>query len=478
MTFFLRMYGLGIFLPEVALDFVVTRIPGSIESFFIGTMGEGAKVFGLATALAVVLVVFGIGATVYRRIQARLPNRWIVLAIYTFGTAGVILLVAVPLIDGGFAGSQTYAGLWASVFSQLVGAWLYAAILDFFFVDIAAKYPEGFGLSRRQFITMTALAIGGVALTLYGLGSLVARPTRLLFASVMDMFSKEVTPNDDFYVVTKNFIDPPVNASSWQLTIDGLVTTPKTYSYDELLKRAATDEFVTLECVSNEVGGNLISTAKWEGIPLADLLGEAGVDPEADWVAFTCADGYTVGVPLTKALNPTTLVAFRMNGLPLSPRHGLPARIVVPGLYGMFDAKWLTKVTLVQGEFLGFWQEKGWTNRGPIRTTAIIATPKPDEIIRSSVTIGGVAFAGDRGISRVELSFDDGATWHDATLKTPALSGMTWALWTYDWIPPGSGAYRVTARAWDGTGISQERDRASPFPDGAAGYDAVTLLVQ
>lgn len=477
-TYVLRILGLGIFLPEVALDFVITRIPGSIESFFIGTMGEGAKVFGLLTALVVILALFGFGATWYRRIQHRVRNRWAVIGVYTGATLAVILLVALPLLGGGLVGSDTSAGAWGAAFSQAIGAWLYAAILDYLLVDVAERHPQGFSLSRRQFIAATLLAVGGTALALYGLGSFVARPARLAFASVADMFAKEVTSNDDFYTVTKNFIDPDVDAKTWRLEIDGLVSSPRSYSYDDLLARASTEEFVTLECVSNEVGGNLISTAKWEGIPLAELLNDTGVQADADWVAFSCADGYTVGVPLAKALNPTTLLALRMNGLLLSTKHGFPARIVVPGLYGMFDAKWLTKITLVQGEFLGFWQQKGWTNRGSIRATAIIATPRPDSVVGLTVTIGGVAFAGDRGISRVEVSTDGGLTWRDATLKTPALSGMTWVLWTYDWTPAGSGAYQLRARAYDGSGAGQERERNPPFPNGSSGYDAITLFVR
>lgn len=477
-TYLLRILGLGIFLPEVALDFVITRIPGSIESLFIGTMGEGAKIFGLLTAIVVILSLFGFGATGYRRIQRYLRPRWAVIAVVTAATAAAILLVALPLLGAGLVGSETRAGTWGAAFSQGVGAWLYAAILDYFLVDIAARHPQGFSLSRRQFIAATLLAVGGTALAFYGLGSFVARPARLAFASVAEMFAKEVTSNDEFYTVTKNLIDPDVDANTWRLAIDGLVSNPRSYSYDELLVRASVEEFVTLECVSNEVGGNLISTAKWEGIPLLELLDDAGVQAAADWVAFTCADGYTVGVPLAKALNPTTLMALRMNGLLLSTKHGFPARIVVPGLYGMFDAKWLTKITLVQGEFLGFWQQKGWTNRGSIRATAIIATPRPDSVVGPTVTIGGVAFAGDRGISRVEVSTDAGLTWRETTLKTPALSGMTWVLWTYDWTPAGSGAYQVRARAYDGSGLGQERERNPPFPDGSSGYDAITLLVR
>ncbi len=477
LTLLLRLFGLGVFLPEVAVDFAVGRIPGSIESFFIRTMGEGAKLLALTTALAIFLILPGVYALPFRRIQSRIPNRWAVLAIYTLVPAVIALLVILPILNAGFLGAQTAVGPAAAAFSQVMASFLSASVLDYFLVEFAAKHPGGFSLSRRQFFVASAILAASAALAIYGLGNIISRPGRLVFASVREMFDKEATPTEEFYVVTKNLIDPEVDAASWRLAIDGLVSTPATYSYDELVARADAEEAVTLECVSNEVGGSLISTARWRGIRLNALLGSAGVDPTADWVAFICADGYTVGVPLVKAMQPSGLLALRMNDVTLPAKHGYPARVIVPGLYGMFHAKWVTRITLVRGEFLGFWQTKGWTNLGAIRTIAIIATPAHDTVVAGPVTIGGIAFAGDRGISRVEVSTDGGETWAPATLKTPPLSGLTWVLWTFDWTPPGGGSHRILARAFDRAGSPQEGSPAPPFPDGAAGYDSITLLV-
>lgn len=476
LTSLLRALGLGVFLPEVAVDFVVARIPGGVESLFIQTMGEGAKVLAVLVALGVFLLLPGIPATLFRAAQRRLPGRWAVITAYALGYAGLNLLVALPLLGGGLAGSGTRAGPWFAAFSQLLGGWLYAALLDYLLVDVAARLPATFLGSRRRLLVAGALTLVGVALALYSFGRLVATPGRLAFASVAEMFDKEVTPSDEFYVVTKNVVDPTVDVGSWRLAVDGLVARPATYAYADLLARAAAEEYVTFECVSNEVGGDLISSAKWGGIPLADLIAAAGPQPAADWVAFTSADGYTVGVPLTRAMAPGSLLALKMNDEVLGVKHGFPARVVVPGLYGMFSAKWVTRITLVQGEFVGFWQAKGWTNRGAIRTTAIIATPAPNAVVRGPVTIGGVAFAGDRGISRVEVSTDGGATWRPATLRPPK-SGLTWVLWTFPWSPPSGGSYRIVARAFEGDGTPQEASPSPPFPNGASGYDAITLLV-
>ena len=496
-TFLMRAFGLGVFLPEIAVDFVVGRIPGGIESFFIRTLGEGAKLLALLTALAVFLLLPGVYATFFRRVQRWLKNRWLVIAFYTFSSAGIVLVVILPLLDAGFLGSSTSVGAGFAVFSQLIGYWLYAAILDHALVEVAAEYPEGFSLSRRQFIIGTIGAVAVAALTIYGLGSLISKKGRLVFASIAEMFANEQTPTERFYVVTKNLIDPDlhadVRAGRWQLDVAGLVSTPTAYSYGpqpppkiNLLTVAAISEFVTLECVSNEVGGNLISTAAWKGPRLADLLLAAGVDPAADWVVFTCADGYTAAVPMSKAMDPTSLVAVQMNGGELATAHGYPARIIVPGLYGMFHAKWITKIEAVTGTVLGYWQEKGWTNsdfdpktgleNGRVHTVAIIATPPDNTVIQGAVTIGGVAFAGDRGISVVEVRIDGGA-WRAATLSLPSLSNLTWVLWTLSLGSPSSGSHKIEARAVDGNGVPQIETPAPPFANGAEGYDSITLLV-
>lgn len=478
LTFILRILGIGAFLPEIAVDFVVGRIPGSIESFFISTMGEGAKILALCTALAVFLVLPGLYAMPFRRVQAWLGRRFVVLGFYALTSAGIVLAAILPLLGAGFLGAESRAGAGFVTLSQLLGYWLYAAVLDYFLVDVAARHPDGFSLTRRQFLVAGASALAFAALALYGLTSLIGRTGRLVFASVAELFAKELTPVPEFYTVTKNVIDPVVDPDSWRLDVGGLVSGARSYAYSDLEELGATEEYVTLECVSNEVAGNLISTAKWTGVPLASLLQAAGISDDADWVAFTCADGYTVGIPRPKAMEPTTLVAIEMNDMRLTTAHGFPARIVVPGVYGMFHAKWVTRIEAVRGEFRGFWQVKGWTNDGRVHTSAIITTPPVDRVVGLSVTLGGVAFAGDRGISAVEVSTDGGGTWRPATLKAPPLDPRrTWVLWTFDWTPPASGSYRIFARAIDGDGVPQEAAFAAPFPNGASGYDSISLLV-
>ncbi len=482
-TLVMRLLGLGVFLPELVLDAVITRIPGPLESFFIGSLGEGAKGLGIVCALVGVEVAYGLGALPWRWIEPRVRWRYAVVLLYTAAAAGVVLLVVLPLLGAGVAGSQTDAGTGFAVLSQLLGGWLYATVLDYFLVDVAARHPQGFSASRRQFLTGVLAAAASLSLAFVTFGSAVVQPGRLAFGSLQDLLAEEVTPTADFYVVTKNLIDPAVDPSTWTLTVDGLVSSPLALSYADLQARIASGslpaagEYATMECVSNEVGGNLIGTARWDGVRLADLLAAAGLESTADWIEFTCVDGYTVAVPLAQATDPATLAVLQMNGAPLEDRHGGPVRILVPGKYGMFSAKWINRITAVQGEVLGFWQQKGWTDVGFIETEALIAIPADGAVVSGPVTIGGFAVSAADGISRVEVSTDGGATWSAAQLRAPKDPRLTWVLWTFDWTPPQGGAYEIVARAYDGKGIVQTATVAPPFPDGASGYDHVTLLV-
>jgi len=224
LTFLLRALGLGMFLPELAVDFAVNVIPGGLESFFIRTMGGGAKALAVLASLAAILAAGGVLALPYRRVQARIRNRWLVLGAYAVGSAGATLLLAVPVLGGGIAGASTSVGWGFATFSQALGGVLYAAVLDYWLVDVAAHYPEGFHLSRRQFLAAGVGTIALAALAFYGLSAGVVARARLAFASVEEMFAKELTPTAEFYAVTKNVMDPDVNADAWSLAIDGLET--------------------------------------------------------------------------------------------------------------------------------------------------------------------------------------------------------------------------------------------------------------
>jgi len=281
----------------------------------------------------------------------------------------------------------------------------------------------------------------------------------------------DVTPTKDFYVVSKNFFsDPVVDPKTWKLQITGLVSNPYSLTFDELLKLASEDRFETLECISNEIGGNLIGNAQWRGVPLRSLLMKAKVDAKAVKVVFSAADDYADSIPVERALSPANLLAYHMNGSFLEPGHGAPARLLIPGIYGMKNVKWLTKIEIVKNDFQGYWQLRGWSDSAVIQTMSRIEVPgeKTTDLKVGPSPIAGVAFAGDRKISKVEVSVDGGKTWQNATLK-PALGPYTWQLWRLDWnATPGD--HDVVVRATDGTGRTQTSTVTETLPNGATGW--------
>jgi DMSO/TMAO reductase YedYZ molybdopterin-dependent catalytic subunit len=289
--------------------------------------------------------------------------------------------------------------------------------------------------------------------------------------------STEVTSNNQFYQVSKNlFSDPVVNGKTWNLTVTGAVAQPYTLSYAQLSSMPMRKQYESLECISNTVGGPYMSNALWEGVPLADLLQKAGgAETGASKVVLYAADDYSDSIHLSKALEPTTVVALRMNNVTLPQDHGYPARLLVPGIYGMKHVKWITRIEVVKQDYQGYWQTRGWSDAAPVRLTSRIDTPVSGATLAAGrqTYIAGVAFSGDKGISEVDVSLDGGQTWQRATLKQP-LSALTWVLWELPWKPM-AGSYTITVRAIDMQGNVQDPQIADPLPDGASGYHSITI---
>jgi DMSO/TMAO reductase YedYZ molybdopterin-dependent catalytic subunit len=289
-----------------------------------------------------------------------------------------------------------------------------------------------------------------------------------------------ITPNDRFYVVTKNVIDPNIARGLWRLQVTGLVERPHTYDFDELTSLAAVDQIQTLECISNRVGGRLMSNAAWRGVRLPTLLTAAGPGAGVRTVALHASDGYTHALAFDKAMEPTTLVAYEMNGEPLPQRHGYPARVLVPGGYGELSVKWVDRIELLDESFEGYYERQGW-RPGVVRTTARFDTPFGGERLSlartPTVPLAGVAFSGDRGISKVEFSTDRGSTWQEASIGY-APSPMAWAMWSGSWTPPGPGSYTLSVRATDGAGALQSSRRMGSAPSGASGYQRIPVTVE
>jgi DMSO/TMAO reductase YedYZ molybdopterin-dependent catalytic subunit len=280
---------------------------------------------------------------------------------------------------------------------------------------------------------------------------------------------KELTPNKDFYRVDIDTSPPRIEESSWQLEITGMVQRPLALSLEDLRSRSPASQAVTQECISNPVGGDLISTTIYTGIRLRDLLAEAGLTPGAAAVAIESFDGYYESVPMTEAQDERTLLAYAMNGEPLPREHGFPLRICIPNHYGMKQPKWIRRMDVIDHDGPGYWVDRGWNRSAVVRTTSVIDVADVKGVDPSTwvVPVGGIAFAGSRGISKVEVQADDGP-WETAELRIPPLSPLTWVQWRYLWHA-AEGRHVLRVRATDGSGIPQEARRTGAFPEGATG---------
>jgi sulfite oxidase len=287
-----------------------------------------------------------------------------------------------------------------------------------------------------------------------------------------------ITPNGDFYRIDTALSFPRISLANWKVDITGMVDKALTITYEDLLARPQVERIVTLCCVSNEVGGDLISTASFQGVMLADLLDEAGVQAGAQQVYSTSLDGWTCGFPVEVALDGRdAMIALGMNGQALPLEHGFPARLVVPGLYGYVSAtKWLSKIELTTWDAEeGFWVPRGWARDAPIKTQSRIDVPRDGEKLAAGpIKIAGVAWAQHRGVQRVEVRIDEG-TWQEARLGHD-VSDDAWLQWVLDWSPT-AGKYTIQVRATDKDGSTQTAELAPPDPDGATGYHTRTVTV-
>ncbi len=292
-----------------------------------------------------------------------------------------------------------------------------------------------------------------------------------------------ITPAEDFYLIDTALASPRVNRDRWSLKVKGAVGSPLTLSYEDLLSLPVIEAYVTLSCVSNEVGGGLVSNAKWTGVPLSTVLREAGVAPDGvnranEQLVGRSVDGWTAGFRTRTAFErEEALVAFAMNDDELPVKHGYPARLVVPGLYGYVSAtKWLNEIELTNRGYDAYWIQRGWSKQGPVKTQSRIDTVEPGATLRAgAIPVGGVAWAPTRGINGAEVSTDGGETWNEARLAAQ-LDVDAWRQYVYDWdAEPGE--YVLKVRATDGVGETQTAEEAAPIPSGATGYHTIEVTV-
>jgi DMSO/TMAO reductase YedYZ molybdopterin-dependent catalytic subunit len=304
-------------------------------------------------------------------------------------------------------------------------------------------------------------------------------PTPTVVSSAPD--SVPITPNSGFYRIAAG-PDPNI-PPDWKLALTGLVNQPLTLTLDEIKAMPSVTEMRTLECIENPVGGWLISNAVWSGVRLKDLLARVGVGSQAHYLQLDSVDGYLTGIPLELGMDDHALLVYEMNGVPLPPEHGAPLRCLWPGRYGMKQPKWLQTITLVEKMYTGYWEMQGWSRDASVRPFSRIDSPREGDVAPGATfTLSGIAYTDDSGLARVEVSWDDTDEWQPAEL-TRGPSPYTWTAWKWTGraLPPGR--HKLYARATDGSGQKQTRDRVSnylggAFPDGTVQMQWVELIFE
>ncbi|MCV7279836.1 molybdopterin-dependent oxidoreductase [Mycolicibacterium flavescens] len=473
---------------------VIDLTPGPVKEWAIQTFGTADK---LVLTLAVLVVIAAVAAAAAALETRRVPVGSV--AIVAAGVAGAAAVLS--------RAGATPVDVVPTVVGTVCGVAVLRLLLSGRFTDDAPtadpSTDRGPDPGRRlSLVTLGFLGVG--ALT--GVGGLVlARVTgsvsgdRNAFAlPPVDVAAPPVppnvqprgvelpsfvTPNTDFYRIDTALSVPQLSRENWELRIHGMVDREITYGFADLEQFEVVEKLVTLTCVSNPVGGDLVGNAAWTGYRVRDLLAPAGIHPDADMVLSMSIDGFTAGTPVEAFTDDRgSMLAIGMNGEPLPTDHGYPARLVVPGLYGYVSAtKWVVDLEVTRFDRAqAYWTRLGWSPRGPIKTESRIDVPRSgQDVPRGPVTFGGVAWAQPRGVRAVQVRVDgpDGeGDWQQATLGA-GYSNDTWRLWSLAWQATTPGPHTVTVRATDNTGAVQTADIADPVPDGATGWHSVDFAV-
>jgi DMSO/TMAO reductase YedYZ molybdopterin-dependent catalytic subunit len=466
---------------------VIDLQPPGAKDMVVALFGTNDK---LALELLVVAVATGIGALL--GILSRRRYTLAASGFAAFGALGFLAALNDPLANPAMVAAS-------AAVSVGVALWVLGWLLGPRIVTtdgVPAVMPDW---SRRTFLLRAgAVGVGAVVAGVAGrqllerqrvapagAGAAIPPPaeTAAPLTAAMDLspaiadLTPIVMPNDRFYRIDTALLTPIVDTTTWNLRIHGLVDRETTLSWDELIAMPLFEQYTTIACVSNEVGGKLVGNAKWTGVRLREVLDLAGVQAGADQLVGRSVAGWTAGMPTAWVMDPARepMIAVRMNDDPLPPRHGFPARLIVPGLYGYVSAtKWLAELELTTFDaFSGYWVPLGWAQKAPILTQSRIDTPGSGSVAAGHVPIAGVAWAPDRGVSKVEVGID--GQWQEARLSSP-ISDATWVQWVYDWnSTPGN--HHIEVRATDGNGEVQTDQRTAPAPDGARGWHSVDVNV-
>jgi DMSO/TMAO reductase YedYZ molybdopterin-dependent catalytic subunit len=481
-------------LPGAVINLTIDTMVNLITSFKLGPTWTVAKLTEQIMALLLLVgagVILGLVLGLVGRPGSRKLTRW--------GILGGLVVLTPALIAEFSLGYPAAGPVWSILW--LVALFIgWGALLGRLVQTLKQTPPAETSSQRRHFLWLVGLGSFSVAVGALGVrvfarktgraetgaslgaqemqelpltsGPAASPPLKVLEARFPPApgTRPELTSNENFYRIDINTVPPEVDVSSWRLEVKGLVERPLKLTLADIASRPSVRQAITLSCISNPVGGDLISTAILTGVRLKDIMTEAGMKPEAKAVAVKAVDGFYESVPLAEVRDDRTLLVYAMNDAPLPVPHGYPLRIYVPGHYGMKQPKWITSLEAIPRNGPGYWVDRGWDEKAAPQTTSVIDTTGPARPRPGQVEVGGIAYSGDRGISRVQVQVDDGP-WEEAELRDPPVGPLTWVQWRYYWRAI-KGRHTIRVRAYDGTGALQGMKSHDPFPAGATGVDA------
>ncbi len=513
------------FTPFTPLDWTARNLPGPIITFGVDTMVDTIRALGLslsdtaklaeqAMSVGMTFVVGGVVSGLFFFVLRRIKTdqNSMVLGTIVGGGVGVLMFLLQSTLPDTTGGDPLLAGVWAIGLFALWGlAMGYAQMrLTVPAAPVDAAGATVTGIDRRRFMVQMGGAAAVVTVAGAGVGAMLSpslpdnraglpesTPSPDQMAALPNANDPvvpapgtrpELTPLEDHYRIDINTLPPSVAAETYTLPFTTIIgsdtaakSTLKAYTLDEIVGNFdAIDAYITMSCISNRIGGELIGTTQWTGVPMQAVLADVGVPEGATHLKMYAADGFdeTVALDLIDS-DPRVMLCYAWEGQPLTTEHGFPLRIHIPNHYGMKQPKWITEFEFLAQDDDGYWVRRGWDKQALVKTTSVIDTVAVDSPIvngdQTLIPVGGIAWSGDRGISKVEVQVD-GGEWAEAQLRAP-VSDRTWTIWRYDW-PFAEGTHTFTVRATEGDGTQQIEATAGVRPSGATGFDELRQSVE